>query len=86
MLRRHPLIRSSRAALVAAAACLLAAPPAAAQELGIPAVDDAPSLQLLVDQAGDQARANPREAVRLLLQALDGGAQRLVRSSSSPDL
>jgi outer membrane protein assembly factor BamB len=84
---RSPLaILPVHAAPSAVVVCLLCAGPVHAQELGIPAVDDAPSLQLLVDQAGDQARANPREAVRLLLQALDGGPQRLVRSASSPDL
>lgn len=72
-------------AIALALACAAAAP-VQAQELAIPAVDDAPSAQLLIEQASDQARANPREAVRLLLEALDGGAERLVHSGSDPSL
>jgi hypothetical protein len=59
---------------------------ARAQELAMPAVDDLPTAQLLVEQASDQAKANPREAVRLLVQALDSGADRLVRAGRDPDL
>ncbi|MFO0179079.1 MAG: tetratricopeptide repeat protein, partial [Planctomyces sp.] len=56
------------------------------QELAMPAVDDSPSSQLLLEQAADQARANPREAVRLLVQALDAGPGLVVRSPRDPDL
>jgi hypothetical protein len=78
-------IRTPAAVLVAA---LVAWPivPASAQEMALPAVDDSPSAQLVVEQAGDQAKANPREAVRLLVQALDAGAERLVRAGNDPDL
>lgn len=52
----------------------------------MPAVDDSPSAQLLVEQASDQSRANPLEAVRLLVQALDSAHDRLVRSAADPEL
>lgn len=52
----------------------------------MPAVDDSPSSQLLLEQAADQSRANPREAVRLLVQALDAGPGLVVRSPRDPDL
>lgn len=80
----HPRQRILRA--FAAALALTASFVAGAQELAVPAVDDSPSSQLLLEQAGDQARANPREAVRLLVQALDTGAPLLVRSARDPDL
>lgn len=57
-----------------------------AQELALPAVDDSPSAQLLIEQALDQAKANPREAVRLLVQVLDAGSERLVRAGVDADL
>lgn len=71
---------------IAASASLAVALTAGAQELAVPAVDDSPSSQLLLEQAADQVRANPREAVRLLVQALDAGAPLLVRSARDPDL
>jgi outer membrane protein assembly factor BamB len=71
---------------IAASASLAVAIAARAQELAVPAVDDSPSSQLLLEQAADQARANPRESVRLLVQALDAGAPLLVRSAQDPDL
>lgn len=80
----HPSHRILRA--VAAIVALSAAVAAGAQELAVPAVDDSPSSQLLLEQAADQSRANPREAVRLLVQALDAGAPLLVRSAQDPDL
>ena len=78
--------RSAFLRVLAVAASLSAAVVAAAQELAVPAVDDSPSSQLVLEQAADQARANPREAVRLLVQALDAGAPLLVRSAQDPDL
>ena len=69
--------RTNRMSICAPATVLVAAlvawpvAPARAQEMALPAVDDSPSAQLVVEQAGDQAKANPREAVRLLVQALD---------------
>ncbi|MFM9169560.1 MAG: LEA type 2 family protein, partial [Phycisphaerales bacterium] len=38
---------------------------ARAQEMAVPAVDDSPSAQLLLEQAADQAKANPREATEV---------------------
>ena len=74
------------AAFLAAALAAWPIVPASAQEMALPAVDDSPSAQLLVEQAGDQAKSNPREAVRLLVQALDTGADRLVRAGNDSDL
>ncbi|MFM8818504.1 MAG: hypothetical protein ACKOHI_11635 [Phycisphaerales bacterium] len=82
-LRRRPM---ARAAAVFAAAAMLAAHAARAQEMAVPAVDDSPSAQLLLEQAADQAKANPREAVRLLVEVLDGAHDRLVRTPDDPDL
>ena len=82
-----PRIRPmARAAAVLAAAAALSVRAACAQEMAVPAVDDSPSAQLLLEQAADQARANPREAVRLLVEALDGSHDRLVRTAADPDL
>ncbi len=74
------------AAFLAAALAAWPGAPARAQEMALPVVDDSPSAQLVVEQAVDQAKANPREAVRLLVQALDAGAERLVRAGNAPDL
>ncbi|MFM7799766.1 MAG: hypothetical protein ACKPBA_12405, partial [Planctomycetota bacterium] len=82
-LRCRPM---ARAAAVFAAAAMLAAHAARAQEMAVPAVDDSPSAQLLLEQAADQAKANPREAVRLLVEVLDGAHDRLVRTPDDPDL
>jgi outer membrane protein assembly factor BamB len=82
-LRRRPM---AHAAAVLAAASVLCARAARAQEMAVPAVDDSPSAQLILEQAADQARANPREAVRLLVEALDGAHDRLVRTPADPDL
>ena len=82
-LRRRPM---ACAAAMLTAAAMLAAHPACAQEMAVPAVDDSPSAQLLLEQAADQAKANPREAVRLLVEALDGAYDRLVRTPDDPDL
>ena len=78
-------VRASAAFLSAALAAWPIAP-ASAQEMALPAVDDSPSAQLVVEQAVDQSKANPREAVRLLVQVLDAGAERLVRAGNDPDL
>jgi len=61
-----------------ASAALWCATHAPAQEQAVPAVDDSPSAALLIEQAQLQARPNPREAARLLTEALDGGPLRLV--------
>jgi len=85
----RPLNRMSvraPAAFLAAALSALPVAQARAQEMALPVVDDSPSAQLLVEQGSDQAKANPREAVRLLVQALDTGAERLVRAGNDPDL
>ncbi|MFM9144597.1 MAG: hypothetical protein ACKORL_04310, partial [Phycisphaerales bacterium] len=82
-LRRRPM---ARAAAVFAAAAMLAAHVARAQEMAVPAVDDSPSAQLLLEQATDQAKANPREAVRLLVEVLDGAHDRHGRTPDAPDL
>ncbi|MCX5640156.1 MAG: PQQ-binding-like beta-propeller repeat protein [Planctomycetota bacterium] len=79
---RHPVI----AACIAAALSAWLTGVVAAQELALPAVDDSPSAQLLIEQATDQAKANPREAVRLLVQVLDAGPDRLVRAGADTDL
>ena len=79
-------MRAHSAILRAFAAAAAIAAAARAQELAVPAVDDSPSSQLLLEQAADQVRANPREAVRLLVQALDSGAALLVRTPQDPDL
>jgi outer membrane protein assembly factor BamB len=79
--------RPSTLALVLAAAAAAWCPrPAAAQELALPAVDESPSSQLLLEQASAQAAANPREAVRLLVEALDAGPARLVPVPGDGDL
>jgi outer membrane protein assembly factor BamB len=72
--------------VIAALLAALASAPSSAQELAVAAVDDSPSAQLALEQAMDQARANPREAVRLLAAALDAGPLRLVRAGADPDL
>lgn len=51
----------------------------------MPAVDDSPSAALLIEQAQLQARPNPREAARLLTEALDGGPLRLVSAGGNGD-
>ena len=71
---------------IAAALLGFLTPVVAAQELALPAVDDSPSSQLLIEQATDQAKANPREAVRLLVQVLDAGPDRLVRAGIEADM
>ena len=78
--------RPTIAAYIAAALLGCLAPVVAAQELALPAVDDSPSSQLLIEQATDQAKANPREAVRLLVQVLDAGPDRLVRAGLDADV
>jgi outer membrane protein assembly factor BamB len=75
--------RAAAAIALAVAVCVRGA---GAQEMAVPAVDDSPSAQLLLEQASDQAKANPREAVRLLVEALDGSHDRLVRTPEDPDL
>jgi outer membrane protein assembly factor BamB len=85
--RTAPRRRGGAAAFVGAILAAFALASAArAQELAVPAVDDAPTAQLTIEQAADQARANPREAVRLLLEALDSGASRLVGAGADRDL
>ena len=84
MFRPKPLVPVLLAAAALAAQAI--APRARAQELAVPAVDDSPSAQLQIEQAIDQARANPREAVRLLAATLDGDPSRLVRAGADPDL
>ena len=84
MSRPKPLVPALLVAAVLAAQAI--APRARAQELAVPAVDDSPSAQLQIEQAIDQARANPREAVRLLAATLDGDPSRLVRAGADPDL
>lgn len=59
---------------------------ARAQERVTPAVGDSPSAELLLEQFDAQSRANPREAVRLAMQALDEGPARLVRAGADDDL
>lgn len=71
---------------IAAALLGFLTPVVAAQELALPAVDDSPSSQLLIEQATDQAKVNPREAVRLLVQVLDAGPDRLVRAGLDADV
>ena len=78
--------RPTIAAYLAAVLLGCLTPAVAAQELALPAVDDSPSSQLLIEQATDQAKANPREAVRLLVQLLDAGPDRLVRAGLDADL
>ena len=78
--------RPTIAAYIAAALLGCLTPVVAAQELALPAVDDSPSSQLLIEQATDQAKANPREAVRLLVQVLDAGPDRLVRAGLDADV
>lgn len=57
-----------------------------AQDMAVPAVDDAPTAGLLLLQAGDQAATNPREAVRLLRTVLDDWGTRPVASLNDPNL
>jgi outer membrane protein assembly factor BamB len=78
--------RPTIAAYLAAVLLGCLTPAVVAQELALPAVDDSPSSQLLIEQATDQAKANPREAVRLLVQLLDAGPDRLVRAGLDADL
>ena len=71
-------------------ACIALAPAigavAHAQERVTPAVGDSPSAELLLEQFDTQSKANPREAVRLAMQALDEGPTRLVRAGPDDDL
>jgi outer membrane protein assembly factor BamB len=79
--------RTRRFAPLLASALLLGASPALhAQDMAVPAVDDAPTAALLLLQAGDQAAANPREAVRLLRTVLDDWGTRPVASERDPNL